>query len=175
MTKKKTIFQEIKSWHNKAKIQVNKENSLIDLAKQLELIQEEYTETFNAWKDYSYHKLMYEKLGDKQYLTQANEYKKELLDGLGDTIWVLTGMILRLGVNPDEVMNIILDSNNSKFLKLDNPDYKSICKETIENYRLAGIEVYSQDIDGYTVFYDKVTNKVKKPVSFIQPNFDKLV
>jgi predicted HAD superfamily Cof-like phosphohydrolase len=169
------IFDSIKQWHEIAGINVSTENTLEELIAQINIVDSEIDETTKAWFDFKYN---YDRR-DKGLSSNetVNKYKAELLDGLGDTIWTCVGMILRLGINPNDVMQRILDSNNSKFVPIGiaNEKHINIIEQTVEKYKKQGIEVEHHVDNGYLVFRNKETKKILKPVTFVEPKLEELL
>jgi len=91
-----TNFEKVKAFHEKFKMYIGKK--AFDLPNGeyilgLELIQEEYAELHQAIID---------------------DDETEVLDALGDLLFVVYGMLVRLGVNADQLFDIIWRANMKK-------------------------------------------------------------
>lgn len=98
----------------------------------------------------------------------------EVVDALGDILYVVYGMGLRIGVNLDQVFDIIHKSNMSKLCETEQ-----IALETVEHYKtLPGFENvnvgYRGTSNGQYTVYNIDTGKVLKSKYFHTPDFSNL-
>lgn len=119
---------------------------------QLEFINEEHRELTDAFED-----------GDLV----------EVLDACGDLLVVVSGLIHRLGYDPDTILKEINDSNYTKFVKTTSEAVSSV--HSYENdKRYTNVRV-----DEYGVVWGTVratgATKVLKGINYKPPRLDRLV
>ena len=147
LVKQETIVQLIKHWSETFGLPVNDTFKLpsperIRLC--FDLIDEEFMETLSA-------------------IDAKNT--KEIKDGLGDLLWVTIRAMMEFGINPEEVIKSIYDSNMSK---ADNSEEEAII--TYNKYKEQGIQTYSKKVGDYFITYRMFDNKVLKSHKFQEPN-----
>ena len=117
---------------------------------------------------------------DEEYEELAKAFQEndetEVLDALSDLIVVAAGAMHRMGVNPQEAMEVVCTSNNSKFCYTEEEARKSVeAYREDERY----LDVHSQYIgDRYVIFGRKGENepfKILKGINSHKPNFNKLL
>lgn len=100
----------------------------------------------------------------------------EVIDALGDILYVVYGMGHAFGINLDNAFKIVHESNMSKLC-----NNETQAKETIEYYKtLSGFENvdvrYRLSTDGnYYVIYNAETGKILKSKYFKLPDFTNLM
>jgi NTP pyrophosphatase (non-canonical NTP hydrolase) len=117
------------------------DNKRVDLA--LKLIREELKETEEAiaFKDL-----------------------KSTQDGLGDLLWVTIRAMMEFGIDPQETIEKIYESNMSK---ADVSEEDAII--TYKKYMEQGIQTYSKESNGLFITYRFGDNKVLKSHKFKEP------
>jgi predicted HAD superfamily Cof-like phosphohydrolase len=109
-----------------------------------DLIDEEFMETVSAIDD-------------------KNE--KEIKDGLGDLLWVTIRAMMEFGIDPQEVITKIYESNMSK---ADTSEKEAVI--TYHKYMEQGIHTYSKKVGDHFITYRMSDNKVLKSHKFQEPN-----
>jgi len=142
----KTITELIAHWSKVFDLPIKKElgfpdNKRVDLA--LKLIREELKETEEA--------LAFKDL-------------KETQDGLGDLLWVTIRAMMEFGIDPQETIEKIYQSNMSK---ADVTQEDAII--TYKHYKEQGIQTYCKETDGLFITYRFGDNKVLKSYKFKAP------
>lgn len=91
-----------------------------------------------------------------------------VLKELADLIWVATGMIYNMGYNPEEILQKVVDSNNSKFCKTQAEALESIAKLSEQ-----GVEAYADNVAPRVwVIRRKSDNKVLKGINYETVNWE---
>jgi len=144
---KKDIVGMIKHWSETFGLPVNETFKLpsperIRLC--FDLIDEEFMETLSAIDD-------------------NNE--KEIKDGLGDLLWVTVRAMMEFGIDPQETIKSIYESNMSK---ADTTEEEATI--TYKKYLDQGIQTYSKKVGDYFITYRLSDNKVLKSHRFQEPN-----
>ena len=140
------IIELIKHWSKVFGLPVNSEEKLPSrdrIALSLSLIDEEFMEVVDAIDENNF---------------------TEVKDGLGDLLWVTVRMMMECGINPEEVIAKIYESNMSK-ADLTQED----ALITYEKYKNEGIHTYIKEIDGYFITYRSSDHKVLKSHKFKTP------
>ena len=123
-----------------------------------------------------------EEFNELQDAINENDYT-ETLDALGDILVVVAGMCYRLGVNPEEVLKRVNDSNYSKFLPPKNKrqvdkEYELLAYRTIAKYkddpRYSNVEIDAETgvVTGTTKQGNK---KILKGITFKEPKLSDLI
>ena len=103
--------------------------------------------------------------------------KNDILDGLGDVIWTAIGQCMDYGIDPEELISRIYDSNMSKLCRTE-----SEAAETVAAYWMGThpdkkgqsiLTTYVKEGKRYVV-RKKENNKVMKSLKFKEPNFEGL-
>lgn len=94
----------------------------------------------------------------------------EMVDGLGDLLWVVIRAMQSAGVDIDKTISAIYDSNMSKLATS-----KEEAEQSVAKYAEQGIEAgYTKVGKKYYKIFRKNDNKVLKSINFAVPNFEKL-
>jgi hypothetical protein len=123
-----------------------------------------------------------EEFNELQDAINENNYT-ETLDALGDILVTVAGMCYRLGVDPEEVLKRVNDSNFSKFLPpkekgVIDKEYELLAYRTITKYkddpRYSNVEIDAET--GVATGITKEGNKkVLKAITFVEPDFSDLI
>ena len=154
----------------------------------IELIVREWAETFSlpvmevenfdGISDIAYD-LIYEEMKELEIALKTRDFK-EILDGMADTTWVIIRWLQEAGINFYDVFGIVATSNFSKLMSekhyLENKEFydtKYMVKKIVteESYIFEGEHIINNDTK--YIIYDKITNKVKKPITFREPDFSR--
>tara|TARA_B100000530_G_C15928103_1_gene475780 strand:+ start:2324 stop:2824 length:501 start_codon:yes stop_codon:yes gene_type:complete len=106
--------------------------------------------------------------------------KKEVIDALGDILYVVYGAADAFGINEDlyKAFNIIQKSNMSKFCKTEQEAIDTV-KHYKNNDKRYDSPTYrtSIDKDNNTLFvvFNKSTGKILKSINYTEANFDVLL
>ena len=107
---------------------------------------------------------------DEEFMetVQAIDQKnfKEVKDGLGDLLWVTVRAMMEFGVDPEETIKQIYQSNMSK---ADYTEEDAI--KTRDKYKEQGIDTYMRIRNGVYITYNADTGKILKSCNFKAPNF----
>jgi hypothetical protein len=108
------------------------------------------------------------KLIDEEFMETLdgidNKNIEEVKDGLGDLLWVTIRAMMEFGINPEETIKAIYDSNMSKAdTTLED------ATTTYHKYKEQGIETYSKEVQGLFITYRTLDNKVLKSHKFKSP------
>lgn len=146
MKTKSTIVKLIEHWSKTFNLPVNTiekfpEKQRIELA--LKLIKEELKETEEA-------------IENNNFL--------ETKDGLGDLLWVVVRAMMELGIDPDETITAIFNSNMSKADT--NEEDATI---TYNYYKEKGIITYCKVVNDLFITYNVSDHKVLKSHKFEKP------
>lgn len=128
----------------------------------------------------------------EQCLKLVNEEHKELLDAIekkdfiqvidaiGDSIYVLLGMSSRFGVDMDEAFRLIHDNNMSKFCKTEEEAQRSVDNylKKKEEWNATHEDRYPYDKPSYRkavdnihwIVFNEVDNKVLKSIEWVDVN-----
>lgn len=143
------MTEKVIGWMRKMQVQPSQET--MQLYKQL--IVEEFNEFISAYDDNNF---------------------VETVDGAGDLLWVTIGFLAACKQNPNEVMDVIAKSNNSKFTI-----HKDIASLSVEAYTKKGVESYYQEFeDQYGKYYlvkRTSDDKILKPITFTPPDWGNLI
>lgn len=118
------------------------------------LVHEEYEELKESWEDGNF---------------------TGVVDGACDLLWVTIGLLYAMNVDPAEAFETVSQSNYTKWA-ID----KDIAELSVKAYASKNIEAYVEECESTTgskYYLIKRTSdgKVLKPVSYLPPNWDKLV
>jgi NTP pyrophosphatase (non-canonical NTP hydrolase) len=108
-------------------------------------------------------RLIREEINELEDGIKKNNYV-EVVDALGDSIVVICGLAARIGINLDEVVHIINDSNMSKLCKTEEEAIK-----TVEWYKTNCTRYDSpcyRKSGNHWVVYNKSTNKILKCINW---------
>jgi len=152
----KSIVEMIAHWSNTAGIPVKTQFEIPSISR--------YVLSFNLIKE------EFEELENAIVKNPLDVDYSELVDALGDLIWVSIRMLMEIGVDPNELISIIYESNMSKF-----DDNESDAILTFKKYFNEGVDTYSRKNNGYYITYRKSDNKVLKSHMFKLPDFSKLL
>jgi len=146
MKTKSTIVKLIEHWSKTFNLPVNTiekfpEKQRIELA--LKLIKEELKETEEA-------------IENNNFL--------ETKDGLGDLLWVVVRAMMELGIDPDETITAIFNSNMSK---ADTSEEDA--NITYNYYKEKGIITYCKVVNDLFITYNVSDHKVLKSYKFQKP------
>lgn len=118
--------------------------------------------------------LITEEYNELKEAIQANDMP-QVIDALGDLLYVIYGMGHTFGINLDKAFEIVHKSNMSKLCCTEDE-----AKETIEHYKtLPGFEnvdvrYRASDCGNYFVIYNSQTGKILKSKFFKAPDFKEL-
>lgn len=143
----KGIVEMIEHWSNTFGLPVLKEEGFPEVSRaklSLDLIDEEFLETAEA-------------VGYKDF--------KKVKDGLGDLLWVTIRAMMEFGIDPQETITSIYNSNMSK---ADTSEEDATI--TYKKYLDQGIQTYSKKVGDYFITYRLSDNKVLKSHKFQEPN-----
>lgn len=117
----------------------------------LSLVKEEFDETVDAIK---------------------NKDFTELVDGLGDIMYVVLGFFSSVGVDADQVFNIIHQSNMSKLCDTEEDAIITVQRYQEEIPQRYDSPTYRKsDCGTYFVVYNKSTSKILKSYKYTPANF----
>lgn len=116
----------------------------LDLA--INLIEEEYYELKEAISDKSLN---------------------DIADAVGDLYFVVTQMAMVCGLNPEELVQKVYDSNMSKLCKTGDEAI-----QTVSHYLQKGIKTYIEPKDEYFVIKRSEDGKVLKSINFKEPEWN---
>ena len=143
----KGIVEMIKHWSETFGLPILTEEGFPEVSRaklSLDLIDEEFLETAEA-------------VGYKDF--------KKTKDGLGDLLWVTVRAMMEFGINPQETIKSIYESNMSK---ADTTEEDATI--TYNKYKDQGIQTYSKKVGDYFITYRLSDNKVLKSHRFQEPN-----
>lgn len=142
------------------------------------------------WNDLVGNDSQHRDLKSKEFRAQYNLIKEEFdielgeamdnndriegLDALGDTIVVVAGAIHRLGSDPKEVVDIIMESNHSKFIDPTNEDEVRRTLEKYHNHPEYGDIVIDENGVVTGLVYVTGTRKVLKGCNYHKPKWENL-
>lgn len=110
----------------------------------IRLIEEEWNETKEAFKE---------------------EDLVGVLDGLGDSLWVIMRAMIRMGASPSDIINIIYKANMSKMCNTPEEVH-----DTIEYYKEKDSSSCTvKKASGKFILYRESDNKVLKNIHFNKP------
>lgn len=145
------MIQLIKHWRgvfglpNRTVLQIPVKEEL-DLA--INLIEEEYYELKEAVSDNSLN---------------------DIADAIGDLYFVVTQMAMVCGLNPEELVQKVYDSNMSKLCKTEDEAI-----QTVSHYLQKGIKTYIEQKDEYFIIKRSEDGKVLKSINFKEPDWSYL-
>lgn len=101
--------------------------------------------------------------------------RKEVVDGAGDVIVTAAGLLAKMGIDPNEVMRRINESNASKFCKDAIEAHESVLSyRDDERY----VDVHTKFVDGVYVIFGRKKGtdsfKILKGINFHEPKLDDL-
>lgn len=100
----------------------------------------------------------------------------ECLDGLGDSLYVIYGFFSALGVNGDDIFDIIHKSNMSKICDTENDAIETIKRYKEEIPQRYDSPAYRKsDCGKYFVVYNESTMKILKSYKYQKVNFTSLL
>jgi NTP pyrophosphatase (non-canonical NTP hydrolase) len=108
-------------------------------------------------------KLIREELKETEEAIAFNSFK-DVKDGLGDLLWVTVRAMMEFGIDPEETISAIYNSNMSK---ADATQDDSII--TYKKYMEQGIQTYCKERNGLYITYRFGDNKVLKSYKFKEP------
>lgn len=141
------IIERIKHWSEVFNLPIKEEEGFPDPSRvslSLKLIKEEYEETVSACDEGNF---------------------KETKDGLGDVLWTTVRAMFEMGMNPEEIIAKIYESNMSKA-----DDNQLQAEITKADYLNKGIETYYVENKGKFLTYRLSDNKLlKSSTNFKEP------
>lgn len=100
----------------------------------------------------------------KEYVEKpSNATLADVFDAIADSFYVQMGLILAMGFDPEQVVKVVTDSNNSKF----ESDVEVAVQFAAEN----GYKVKPTEDNSLFVFYDAY-NKIRKGPNYQPPNWE---
>ena len=139
------INNAVKDWTKKMDVQPSEETMKLYLS----LIGEEYLELMVA-------------INDKNFI--------ETLDALSDLKVVITGLQIMLGQDPSHNDQIVMDSNNSKFITT-----KQVAMDSVAKYKKQGIDTHIASAANELVILRTKDNKIMKPTTFKTPDWSGVI
>ena len=110
--------------------------------------------------------LVYEEAGELN--TAVNDKSlNEIADAVGDLYFVVTQMAMVCGLNPEELVQKVYDSNMSKLCKTEDEAI-----QTVAAYLKKGIKTYIEPKDEYFVIKRSEDGKVLKSINFKEPEWN---
>ena len=100
----------------------------------------------------------------------------EVVDALGDILYVVYGMGVSLGINLDQAFRIVHESNMTKLCKTEQEAIDTLAHyKTLPDF--ADVKVnYRPSKDGkYYIIYNEATGKILKSKYFSPPNFHRMM
>lgn len=94
----------------------------------------------------------------------------ETIDALGDLLWVTVRAMMEFGIDPNECIKAVFESNMSK---LDVTEEDAVL--TYKKYMDEGVKTHAKQVGDYIVTYRTSDNKVMKSHKFVEPNFKNIV
>jgi uncharacterized protein YabN with tetrapyrrole methylase and pyrophosphatase domain len=98
--------------------------------------------------------------------------RREVVDACGDLLVVVAGMLYRLGYNPERVLQLINDSNYSKFVYISSDAHATMEKYSSDP-RYDNVSVDDKGVVRGTVI-ETGSNKILKGINYEPPALDKL-
>ena len=109
--------------------------------------------------------LVYEEAGELN--TAVNDKSlNEIADAVGDLYFVVTQMAMVCGLNPEELVQKVYDSNMSKLCKTEDEAI-----QTVAAYLKKGIKTYIEQKDDYFIIKRSEDGKVLKSINFKEPEW----
>ena len=108
-------------------------------------------------------KLIKEELKETEEAIENNNFL-ETKDGLGDLLWVVVRAMMELGIDPDETITAIFNSNMSK---ADTSEEDA--NITYNYYKEKGIITYCKVVNDLFITYNVSDHKVLKSYKFQKP------
>ena len=93
----------------------------------------------------------------------SNATLADVFDAIADSFYVQMGLILSMGFDPEAVVQVVTDSNNSKF----ESDVDAAMQFAAEN----GYKVRPTEDNSLFVFYD-ANSKIRKGPNYQPPNWE---
>jgi len=112
-------------------------------------------------------KLIREENKELEQAVKDNDFV-EVIDAIGDSIYVLLGMSARLGVNMDDAFNLIHENNMSKLCKTEEEAQRSVDYYE-ENKEKLGYDTpsYRKAVDDiHWVVFNESTKKILKSIEW---------
>ena len=110
-------------------------------------------------------KLIYEE-SEELNVAVLNQDIQEYQDAIGDLFFVLVQAANICGVDLQDVVKRVYDSNMSKLCKT-----KEEAEKTIESYKNKGVKAYYEEFNNVFIIKRKSDSKVLKGINFFQPKF----
>lgn len=99
-------------------------------------------------------------------LFQESSSPADILDALGDLLWVTIGMIHNMGYDWEKVIKTIIESNNSKFCSTELEAQTSVTL-----YSKQGIGAYYKKVGDVYVIKRASDHKVLKGINYKKPDW----
>lgn len=100
----------------------------------------------------------------------------EILDSVGDILYVVYGAATAFGFNADQVFQIVQDSNMSKLCKTEEDAQETVRLYQTEVPQRYDSPAYRKSDDGiHWVVYNQSTMKILKNYKYTPANFEKLL
>lgn len=139
----------VKKWTGIAEVEPGSQNARL----YIKLIEEEFQELMEAWKDTNF---------------------TEIVDGAIDLKWVLDGLMLMLQVDIEKAEETVATSNFSKFT-----DDEAIAKGSVKGYMNSGTPAYYDRVahEGKTLYIVRRSSddKILKPSTYRKPDWSFLI
>lgn len=98
-----------------------------------------------------------------------NKSLNEIADAIGDLYFVVTQMAMVCGLNPEELVQKVYDSNMSKLCKTEDETI-----QTVSAYLQKGIKTHIEQKDEYFIIKRREDGKVLKSIKFKEPDWSYL-
>lgn len=109
--------------------------------------------------------LIYEEAGELD--TAVNDKSlNDIADAVGDLYFVVTQMAMVCGLNPEELVQKVYDSNMSKLCLTEDEAI-----QTVTYYLQKGIKTYIEQKDNYFIIKRSEDGKVLKSINFKEPEW----
>lgn len=110
--------------------------------------------------------LIYEEAGELETAID-DESLNDIADAVGDLYFVVTQMAMVCGLNPEELVKKVYDSNMSKLCKTEDEAI-----QTVSAYLQKGIETYIEQKGEYFIIKRREDGKVLKSINFKEPEWN---
>ena len=104
---------------------------------------------------------------DELYEAIQGKSLNDIADAVGDLYFVVTQMAMVCGLNPEELVKKVYDSNMSKLCKTEDEAI-----QTVSVYLQKGIKTYIEQKDEYFIIKRSEDGKVLKSINFKEPEWN---
>jgi len=119
--------------------------------------------------------LINEEFNELKEAVQKNDMT-EVIDALGDILYVVYGMGVSLGIDLDKAFKIIHESNLSKLCSTEKEAIASLAHyKTLPDFANTNIAYRQSKYGNFFVIYNVDTGKILKSILFKLPNFSELI